>query len=418
MVRNMSEKHFWHPQALMSRVKDDETVIDRAEGVHVWTDDGHRLLDATASLWYANIGHGRPEIADAVADQMRRMETFQTFDRYANRPAIDVCDRIAALAPLGDDAKVFLGSGGSDAIDTAAKLARRYWSATGHPERTVIVSRERAYHGLHGYGTALGWLAANRAGYGELDPDIVCASATDWRDVEKTFADIGAERIAAFFCEPVIGTGGVIFPGEEYLREVRRLCDENGVLFIADEVITGFGRLGRWFASERFDLRPDMLTFAKGVTSGYLPLGGLVTTAAVAEPFWADGGDLLFKHGVTYAGHAAVCAAALVNLDIIEREDLVGRVAALEEPLAAALRPLADLDGVTEVRSGVGLLGAVVLRDAGLAARVERHAFDNGVLLRKIAEGNVLQISPPFTITEEQVGEIASAIDAAVRATA
>jgi adenosylmethionine-8-amino-7-oxononanoate aminotransferase len=414
----MTDNHFWHPQALMSRVKNDETVIDRGEGVYLWTEDGHRLLDATASLWYANIGHGRAEVADAVSAQMRKLETYQTFDRYANRPAIEVCDRVAALAPLGDDAKVFLGSGGSDAIDTAAKLARRYWTATGNPDRHVIVSRDRAYHGLHGYGTALGWLAANRVGYGELDQDIVRTSADDWHLVEKTFADIGAERIAAFFCEPVIGTGGVIFPGEEYLHEVRRLCRENGVLFVADEVITGFGRLGHWFASERFDLAPDMLTFAKGVTSGYLPLGGVVTTAAVAEPFWADGGDILFKHGVTYAGHAAVCAAAMANLDIIEREGLVARVASLEEPLAAALRPLADLDGVTEIRAGTGLLGAVVLRDGDLANKVERHAFDNGVLLRKIAEGNIIQISPPFTITEEEIQVIADAIGDAVRASA
>ncbi|HEY3685567.1 MAG TPA: aminotransferase class III-fold pyridoxal phosphate-dependent enzyme [Streptosporangiaceae bacterium] len=414
----MTDNHFWHPQALMSRVKNDETVIDRAEGVYIWTEDGHRLLDATASLWYANIGHGRTEVADAVAAQMRKLETYQTFDRYANRPAIEVCDRVAALAPLGDDAKVFLGSGGSDAIDTAAKLARRYWTATGNPDRHVIVSRDRAYHGLHGYGTALGWLAANRVGYGELDQDIVRTSADDWHLVEKTFADVGAERIAAFFCEPVIGTGGVVFPGEEYLHEVRRLCRENGVLFVADEVITGFGRLGHWFASERFGLEPDMLTFAKGVTSGYLPLGGVVTTAAVAEPFWADGGDVLFKHGVTYAGHAAVCAAAMANLDIIEREGLVARVASLEEPLAAALRPLADLDGVTEVRAGTGLLGAVVLRDGDLANKVERHAFANGVLLRKIAEGNIIQISPPFTITEEEIQVIADAIAEAVRASA
>lgn len=411
----MTETHFWHPQALMSRVKNDETVIDRADGNYVWTEDGHRLLDAVASLWYANIGHGRTEIADAVAAQMRKLETYQTFDRYANRPALDVCDRVAALAPLGDDAKVFLGAGGSDAIDTAAKLARRYWTAIGKPDRRVIVSRDRGYHGLHGYGTALGWLAANRVGYGELDQDIVRTSHDDWHLVEKTFADIGAERIAAFFCEPVIGTGGVYFPGEEYLREVRRLCEEHGVLFVADEVITGFGRLGKWFASERFELRPDMITFAKGVTSGYLPLGGVITTPEVAEPFWADGGDVLFKHGVTYAGHAATCAAALVNLDIIEREGLVDRVAGLEAPLEAALRPLADLDGVDEVRAGVGLLGAVQLRDGDLANKVERKAFADGVLLRKIAEGHILQISPPFTITEEEIGVIADTIAAAVR---
>ncbi|WGW13886.1 aminotransferase class III-fold pyridoxal phosphate-dependent enzyme [Saxibacter everestensis] len=405
---------FWHPQAMMSTVKNNEIVIDRGEGSYLWTEDGTKLLDATAALWYANIGHGRPEIATAVAKQMQKLEHYQTFDKYATRPTLELCDRIVDLAPFDDGAKVLLGSGGSDAIETAAKLARRYFTATGRPDKRIIISRQQAYHGLHGHGTSLGWLPANREGYGELDPAVLRASATDWHDVEKTIMNTGPELIAAFFCEPVIGTGGVIFPGAEYLAEVRELCRKHDILFVSDEVITGFGRTGKWFASERFDLQPDMMTFAKGVTSGYLPLGGLVVAPHVAEPFFADEGSLSFRHGVTYSGHAAVCAAALANIDVLERENLVQRVASLETVLADALAPLAELDGVIDVRAGVGLLGAVELRDAQLANKVEAHGLGHGVLLRKIVGGNVIQISPPFIITEDEIQLIADTIAAAL----
>lgn len=403
---------FWHPQAQMSTVQHHEIVIERGEGCYLWTEDGTRLLDATAALWYANVGHGRAEIADAVAAQMRTLETYQTFDRYATRPALDLSERIVALSPFDDSAKVILSSGGSDAIEVAAKLARRYFHAIDKPEKRIILSRENAHHGLHGFGTSLGWLEANREGYGSLDADIVRTSATDWELVEKSILDAGPELVAAFFCEPVIGTGGVIFPGEEYLARVRELCRIHGILFVADEVITGFGRTGHWFASQRFDLDPDMVAFAKGVTSGYLPLGGLIVSGAVAEPFWRDGSDTSFRHGVTYSSHASACVAALANLDILESEDLIARVRELETVVETAMRPLADLDAVEEVRAGTGLLAAVDLRDAQLAARVERYALAHGVLLRKIARGNTLQISPPFVVTDDEVRLIADTIRA------
>jgi adenosylmethionine-8-amino-7-oxononanoate aminotransferase len=401
----------------MGRVKDAEVVIERGEGAYVFTEDGTRLFDSPASLWHCNVGHGRREITEAVARQMDRLETYMTFDRYANRPALDLCDRIVALAPLGDDAKVILSSGGSDAVDAAAKLTRRYWTAVGRPEKRVIVGRDRAYHGLHAFGTTIGGLPANRTGYGELMPDVVHTSPTDWRAVEQTFQEVGAERLAAFFCEPVIGTGGVIFPGEEYLREVRRLCREYDVLLVADEVITGFGRCGAWFASGRFDLQPDLLLFAKGVTSGYLPLGGVVIGGRVAEPFWREDGEM-YRHGVTYSGHASACAAAHANLDLIEREGLVERVHGLQDELESVLRPLERLDGVEEVRAGVGLLGGIRLRDAAMAAGVVRAMWDRGVLMRVIAEGDVLQVSPPFITTTEELRMLADGLTESIEATA
>jgi putrescine aminotransferase len=411
----VSDTSFWHSQAHMGRVKDAEVVIDRGEGAYVWTEDGQRLFDSPASLWHCNVGHGRQEITRAVTRQMERLETFMTFDRYANRPALDLCDRLVELAPLGDGAKVILGSGGSDAVDAAAKLARRYWTAVGRPEKRVIVGRERAYHGLHGFGTTIGGLPANRAGLGELMPDVMHTSATDWRAVEALFADVGAGRLAAFFCEPVIGTGGVIFPGEEYLREVRRLCREYEVLFVADEVITGFGRCGTWFASGRFGLEPDLLLFAKGVTSGYLPLGGVIVAPAVAEPFWREDGEM-FRQGVTYSGHATACAAAHANLDLLDGEGLIQRVDALQHDLEAALRPLESLDGVEEVRAGVGLLGGVRLRDAAMAAEVLRAMWDRGVLMRVIAEGDVLQVSPPFVATPEEIASLGETLTESIGA--
>jgi putrescine---pyruvate transaminase len=417
----MKETSFWHSQAHMGRVKHAEVVIERGEGAYVWTEGGHRLLDAPASLWHCNVGHGRASIRQAVSRQMERLETYMTFDRYATRPALDLCDRIVELAPLGDDAKVILGSGGSDAVDAAAKLSRRYWTAVGRPDKRVIVGRQKAYHGLHAFGTTIGGLPANRAGYGELMPDVMHTSPTDWRDVEALFREVGRERLAAFFCEPVIGTGGVIFPGEEYLREVRRLCREFEVLFVADEVITGFGRCGTWFASDRFAIEPDMLLFAKGVTSGYLPLGGIVVSARIAEPFWSEDGES-FRQGVTYSGHATACAAAHANLDILVEDDLLARVARLEADLEAALRPLEQLGGVVEVRAGTGLLGGIQVRDAEMAAAVVNSMWDRGVLMRLIAEGDVLQVSPPFIVTADELrslgASLAESIDAAVPATA
>lgn len=407
---------FWHPQAFMSQVTKDDLVLARGRGSLIWSDDGREFIDAGASLWYANIGHGDQRIIDAVVAQMQQLETFHCFGQFTNPPTEALTERIVGLAPLGDDAKVFLVSGGSDAIDTAAKLARRYFNVVGQPHRRILISREHAYHGLHGYGTALGWMPANREGYGELDPDVIRASATDYDAVEKIFMNTGPELIAAFFCEPVIGAGGVIFPGEEYLHKVRELCRQHGILFIADEVITGFGRTGEWFASQRWDLQPDMITFAKGVTSGYVPMGGVVISPTIAEPFYADDPALIFKHGMTYSGHATAAAAALANLDVIEADGLLERVRHLEPRLADGLNSLADHRNVEEIRAGTGLLGAVVVGpDRG--QRMFEALLANGVLSRRVgATGDGLQYSPPFVLTDSELDQLIDRTRAALDA--
>jgi adenosylmethionine-8-amino-7-oxononanoate aminotransferase len=402
------ETRLWHSQAHMPTVKHAERVIARGEGAYIWTEDGDRLLDLPASLWYANVGHGRREIAAAIAWQLSRIEAYSTFQRYATRPALTLAERVADLAPL-DDPRVCLTSGGSDSVELAAKLVRRHWDIMGFPGKRTIVTRDEAYHGLHGFGTSIAGIAANREGYGDLVHETARIGTHDPESLERLIHERGAGTIAAVFCEPVIGTGGVIPPAPGYLHTIQRLCREHDILFVADEVITGFGRTGRMFASDRYGLRPDLMLTAKGISSGYLPLGAVIVARRVWEPFWADDSDLVFRHGLTYAGHATACAAALANLDIIEREDLVLRVAELEDVLSGALAPLADHPLVLQVRSGVGLLAAVQLHDAGVAARVAERMCEQGVLGRQLNDG-ALHISPPFVITEQEIATVAETI--------
>ena len=308
----------------MPSVKRGEIVVARGEGAYLWDEDGNRYLDTPAGLWYCNVGHGRKEIADAVARQLSTLETYHTFQQFANRPALDLAARVAELAPI-PNAKVFLTSGGSDAIDAAAKLARRYWSALGRPSKRTIVTRERAYHGLHAFGTSIIGLDINREGFGDLVPETARVPTNDAAALGTLINEFGADSVAAFFAEPIVGTGGVIHPAPGYFDEVQRICREHDVLFVADEVITGFGRTGELFATQRFGLEPDLMIMAKGITSGYLPLGGVVVDERIWTPFWEDESELVFRHGLTYAGHASVCAAAMANLDILEREELVAR---------------------------------------------------------------------------------------------
>ena len=407
---------FWHPFADMHAIETNSvTTIVRGEGAHVFDDSGRRYLDATASLWYCNVGWGRTEIGDAAAAQMRELPAYSTFGDLTNRPAEELAERVASLAPA-PGSKVFLTSGGSDSIDTATKMVRRYWQLRGEPERTVLIRREKAYHGMHTAGTSLAGIPANAAGHGGLIEDVVEAP---WDDAEALSAAIEAAspgKVAAFFCEPVIGAGGVFPPPPGYLEAARAVCRETGVLFVADEVITGFGRTGDWFASTRFGLDPDIITCAKGITSGYLPMGGVIAAPWLAEPFFAKGAGI-WRHGYTYSGHAAVAAAALANLDIIEREDLCGRALKLERPLLDALQPLAHHELVEEVRGGVGLLAAVNLRqdlvagDPSLPTRVGLACREAGMLVRPLV-GGAIAVSPPLVIGEDEIAEIAGAFRA------
>ena len=402
----------WHPFADMGAVKDAEFVIERGEDVWVWDTEGRRYLDATASLWYANVGHGRAEIADRVREQMEKLEAYSAFGDFANQPAIELAEALAERAPM--PSKVFFGSGGGDAIDTAAKLAHRYFYELGQPERTLLISRKDGYHGTHGFGTALAGIAANREGF-VPQAETIQVGRDSIQDIEDTIARVGAERIAAVFVEPVIGAGGVHPPTEGYIEGVAELCERNGILFVADSVICGFGRLGTWFGIERWGVRPAMIVFAKGVTSGYLPLGGVMISDSAAEPFWQAPGGPVFRHGPTYSAHATCCAAALANIALLERDGLLSKGAENEQPLLAALQPLADHEAVAEVRGGVGTLAAVELsaevleRDKSAVPRIAMAAREAGVLVRTLGRG--LAVSPPLTATTEHFAMVADALE-------
>lgn len=400
----------WHPFANMAAVRDNEFLVERAEDVWVFDHTGRRLLDATASLWYANVGHGRRVIADRVAEQLVRLDAYSIFGDVANSPALELADRLASLAPV-DDARIFLASGGGDAIDTAAKLIRAYWRLCGEPQRTYLISRTHAYHGTHAFGTSLGGIEANISGWGQLIPETSVVKQDSLEALEQEILRLGPERVGAFLCEPIIGAGGVRHPPEGYIKGVADLCAEHHVLLLIDAVIVGFGRLGTWFGIERWDVRPDLITFAKGVTSGYLPLGGVVASGRVAEPFW-EGDGAVFRHGATYAGHPTCCAAALANLDVLEHDGLLERGRELEGELADILSPLGDSPQVAEVRAGLGLLGAVELAPDVLASdpeavnKVVLAAREQGVVVRSL--GSSVAVSPPLTVERahlELIGE-------------
>ena len=414
----MSTSRFWHGFADMHTVAGTKVVIRSGDGVWLEDTTGKRYLDATAALWYCNVGYGRRAIADAVAEQLARLPAYSSFGAYTSEPTLALADRLAELAPF-PNAVVFLGSGGSDAVDTAAKLVRRYWDVIGRPEKRVVVSREFGYHGMHGWGTSLVGIAPMKTGYGgNFIDEVVNVGSMDIETLGALFAERGHE-IAAFIGEPVIGAGGVYPPEEHYWPEVNRLCREHDILLIADEVITGFGRTGFLWGTQRYGITPDLITFAKGVSSGYMPLGGVLVGERVRAPFWDDDvPGAVFRHGYTYSGHAGAAAAAMANLDIIEGEGLVARVAALEPVLDREVRRLEGAPGVGEVRT-VGLTGAVAFSasllgaDPGLPERVVAAAWRHGVATR-VLRGHALQISPPFVISEAEIATMVDGLGAAI----
>ncbi|RDI64742.1 aminotransferase family protein [Nocardia pseudobrasiliensis] len=397
----------WHGFADMGAVeRDGAFVVARGEGAYIWDSEDNRYLDATGGLWFTNVGHGRREIADAVAAQLSTLAHYSNFGDLTAPVTQALAERLAELAPV-PGSKVMFTSGGSDSVDTAAKLARRYWHELGRPDKKLIVGRRLAYHGMHVAGTALGGIAPNREGYGELMPD---ARTIEWNDAQALRAlidEVGADSIAAFFCEPIIGAGGIYLPPEGYLAEVRGLCRDNDILFVADEVVTGFGRIGgSWFASTRFGLEPDLMTTAKGLTSGYLPMGAVFIAPRVAEPFYSGG--VWFRHGYTYGGHAGSAAAAMANLDIIEREGLLDASKNLESLLHEHFAPLAAHPRVAEIRSGLGAVAAVQLAEPAEGPALVKALRAQGVSGRAAGQG-ALQISPTFVITEQQVADMAAA---------
>jgi putrescine aminotransferase len=413
----VEETRLWHPFADMGSVRHGELVIERGEDVWVWDTDARRYLDATASLWYSAVGHGRPEIAAAVAEQMGRLEAYSAFGDLSNQPARELASTLTDLAPM--PSRVFLTSGGGEAIDTAAKLAVRYWYELGQTQRTTLISRTAGYHGTNGFGTALAGIPANRHGFG---PQVhtIQVPHDSLEALEAAIEEAGADHIAGVFLEPVIGAGGLYPPVPGYIEGLASLCERTGVLMIVDSVICGFGRLGTWFGIDRWSVQPDMITFAKGVTSGYLPLGGVIVSERVAEPFWATAGGPVLRHGPTYSAHATCCAAALANIALLGRDGLLERGRELEQPLLDAQTPQTGHAAVAEVRGGVGFLAAVELshevldRDPGAVATVARLAREQGVLVRPLAKA--IAVSPPLTATTEHIDLIVRALEAALAA--
>ena len=403
---------YWHPFADMAAVRDHEFVVTRGEGVHVFDPDGRRYLDAAAGLWYCHIGHGRPEIADAVASQMRQLECYSTFGDLMNEPAATLTSRLAGMSDVAD-ARVFLTLGGGDGIETAAKLARIYWSLRDKPHKHHLIARSFSYHGTHGFGTTLAGIDSLRSEFGPLTGAVSRVAYDSLDALEQEIAAVGPEYIAAFFCEPVIGAGGVRPAPPGYLEAISDICHRNDILLVIDGVICAFGRVGTWFGYERWGVQPDMVVLAKGLTSGYLPLGAVLISGAVAKPFWSQPGRIMVRHGATYAGHPTCCAAALANLDILEREGLIPRGRELEAVLFETLASLSDHPACGAVRGGVGLAAAVdvdpTLANPGEAAHDLYDAIrDAGVIVRGQATG--VAIGPPLTVDTEQIAEIGRAV--------
>lgn len=408
------EHPLWHPFSDMGAVGRSKLTLTRGEGIWVDDRDGRRYMDATASLWCANIGHGRTEISRAVAAQLDRLDTFNIFGDYANEPALALAERLAGLSPMSDT-KVSFGSGGGDMLDTAVKIARAHFRESGQPQRTHLIGRALGYHGTHGFGTSLAGIEANATGWGRLIPDTSSVAHDDADALEQEILRIGVDRVAAFVCEPVIGAGGVHAPALGYIEQTAEICRRYGVLFVADCVICGFGRLGTWFGIDRWPVEPDMIAVAKGITGGTMPLGALLVNGEVAAPFFTgQPGAPVLRHGQTYAGHPACCAAGLATLDIMEREGLVTRGRELEQNLADALLPFLDHPLVGEIRAGVGLMAGLDLSPAvlqstpGAVGSLQRRCREAGILVRPLIRG--IAVSPPLTITAEEIAQLGSLI--------
>lgn len=385
-------------------------TITSGQGAIVTDDQGRRYVDAMASLWYCTVGHGRAEIADAVAAQLRRLDAFHTFELFTNEPTERLCELLVDLAPI-PDARVFLVCSGSEAVDSALKLARLAHHRAGRPRRQLVVARRPSYHGVTYGGTTLTGLPANQEGFGPLVGGVVQVPKDDLGAIERVFAERGGE-VAAVIAEPVIGAAGVYPAADGYLPALRRLCDEHGAFLILDEVVTGFGRLGTWWGAQHYGVAPDLVTFAKAVTSGYLPLGGVLVGPAVRGPLEADP-QFVLRHGHTYSGHPTSCAAGLAALDILRREGLVHRAPKVGEHLSAGLRSVADgSDKVAEVR-GEGAVWAVGLAPGVAAPAVRDAMLDRGVIVRPIGE-ETLAFCPPLVIEDADVDRCVEALDAAL----
>jgi putrescine aminotransferase len=387
---------FLHPYCRVSR--DEFVTIVSGEGAVVEDSNGMRYVDGMASLWCVNVGHGRQEIIEAVHAQMERIAVYHCFEPFTNEPADAVAEVIARLAPM-DEPRVFFTSSGSEAVDSALKLARVAHDLRGDPDRHLVISRSRAYHGVTYGGLSAQGLPGNQEGYGPFVEGMINLPADDLEGVASLFAERGDE-IAAVITEPVQGAGGVHPPPDGYLEGLRRLCDRHGAYLIFDEVICAFGRLGEWFGADYYGVVPDLITFAKGVTSGYVPLGGVVVGPAVRAALESDPSYVL-KHGHTYSGHPTACAAALANLAVLRDDGLLDRAPKIGERLGSGLRSLRD-DGLLADARGAGAVWAAGLHPHHDAPTLRNALLERGVITRPIG-GDTLAYCPPLVITDEQV---------------
>ncbi len=438
-IQAQDAAHFLHPftdfKDLASR---GSKVIVKAEGYYVWDAEGNKMLDAMSGLWCVNVGYGREELANAARNQMMRLPYYNSFFQTTNVPAVELATRLAKLAPAIDGRTfehVFYSSSGSESNDSNVRMVRRYWDLMGQPQRKVIIGRVNGYHGSTMAGASLGGMSGmhaqgdlpipnikhidqpyffDKALPGELEADFGVRAA-GW--LEAKIVELGADTVAAFIAEPVQGAGGVIIAPHTYWPEIQRIVDKYGILLISDEVICAFGRLGHWFAYEKFGYKPDLITFAKAVTSGYIPLGGVMVGDRVAKVLIDQGGE--FNHGYTYSGHPVACAVALANLDVMEQEGLVERVRTETGPyLAQVFAQLGEHPLVGQAET-CGMMGALLLLknkttgevfpegvDVGMMCRT--HCFDNGLIMRAV--GNRMIVAPPLIMRSADIDELAQRI--------
>lgn len=449
MTLSTAELHAANAQHMLHPMIDPKAVaaappliLDRSDGVHVWDVDGRRYLDTVASLWNVNVGHNRPEVKQAIVDQLDKLSYWSTFQNTSNPPAIELSARLMAMFAPERMKKVLFSSGGSDAIETALKLARQYWQLEGQPQRSKFISLKQGYHGVHFGGASINGNPLFRTAYepllpgcfqvespylyrnpwGETDPARLarlCADALD-----RAIQYQGPNTVAAFVAEPVQGAGGVIVPHASYWPALRAVCDKHGVLLISDEVVTGFGRIGALCGARAWGVVPDVMAMAKGINSGYVPLGATLINERIAAAFDKPGLNAALMHGYTYSGHALACAAANANLDIVAREDLPGNAARVGALLNQRLAECLRWPHVGDVR-GMGLMAAVEL----VTDRISRNplmvatpyvqklvatARAEGAIIR--VQGNRLILSPPLVFTPEHVDETMRVLHAAFQA--
>jgi putrescine aminotransferase len=438
-IQALDSAHFLHPFTDFKDLNDrGARVMTHAEGIYIWDSEGKRLLDAMSGLWCVNVGYGRKEIAQAAFDQMMTLPYYNSFFQTTNVPAAKLAAKLASLAPkVGDRSfnHVFYSSSGSESNDSNVRMVRRYWDLLGQPERKIIIGRINGYHGSTMAGASLGGMSGMHAqgdlpipnithidqpyffenGHAGESEDAFGVRAAGW--LETKILELGADKVAAFIAEPVQGAGGVIIPPATYWPEIQRIVDKYGILLISDEVICAFGRLGHWFAYEKFGYKPDLVTFAKAVTSGYVPLGGVMVGNRVADVLIEKGGE--FNHGYTYSGHPVACAVALANIDIMERENLVSRVKDDIGPyLAAKFEEIKKHPLVGDAQT-CGFVGGLVLvqnkktrqifdQKLGVGMVCRGHCFANGLIMRAV--GDRMIIAPPLTMTHAQIDEMVDLI--------